>query len=192
MTDSTTAKGWLKKSNFSELGEKNPIQALVRIEAARMQATLFLERGLKSYSQWFERERNEVSDALSCDNDRTDEELTLTIKTCCPSQVPSHFEICMLTNEIISCLTALLQRLPVSKRLIEVHTRSKFGRGSGGKCTPSPSESKMTTTSSFSLERTDTSSLEHLPWLSGTRGFQNHLMNDWLWAQSEIPSSMFA
>jgi hypothetical protein len=50
MTDSTTAKGWLKESNFSELGE-NPIQALVRIKAARMQATLFLKRGLKSYSQ---------------------------------------------------------------------------------------------------------------------------------------------
>jgi hypothetical protein len=33
MTDSTTAKGWLKKSNFSELG-KSPIQASVRIEAA--------------------------------------------------------------------------------------------------------------------------------------------------------------
>ncbi len=33
MTDSTTAEGWLKKSNFSELG-KSPIQASVRIEAA--------------------------------------------------------------------------------------------------------------------------------------------------------------
>jgi hypothetical protein len=32
MMDSTTAEGWLKKSNFSELG-KSPIQASVRIEA---------------------------------------------------------------------------------------------------------------------------------------------------------------
>jgi hypothetical protein len=33
MTNSTTAEGWLKKSNFSKLGE-SPIQASVRIEAA--------------------------------------------------------------------------------------------------------------------------------------------------------------
>ncbi len=154
--DGTTAKRWLKKSNFSELGEKNPNQASVRIKATRMQATLFLKRGLKSYSQWFKGERNKVSDALSCDNDRTDDKLTLTIKTCCPSQVPSHFKIPLLPNEIILWLTALLQQLPVSKQLREVHTRRKLGCGSGGKSTPSPLESKTTTTLSFFLQRTDT------------------------------------
>ncbi len=157
MTDNTTAEGWLKKSNFSKLGE-NPIQASVRIEAARMQATLFLKRGLKSYSQWFKGERNEVLDALSCDKGRTDNKLTLTVKSCCPSQVSSHFEICPLPNKIISWLTALLQRLLVSERLSKVHTRSKLGCGSGGRSTPSPLESKSTTTLSFSLGRTDTSS----------------------------------
>jgi hypothetical protein len=191
MNDSTTPKNGSKKK-ISKLGEKNPIQALVRIKAPRMQATLFLKRGLKSYSQWFKGERKKVSDALSCDNDKTDNKLTLTIKTCCPSQVSSHFEICPLPNKIISWLTLLLQQLPVSKRLREVHTRSKLGHGSGGKSTPSPLESETTTTSSFSLKRTNTSSLEHLPWLSGMQSFQNHLMNDWLRAQSEIPSSMFA
>jgi hypothetical protein len=35
MTDSTTAEGWLKKSNFSKLGESK-IQSSVRIKAARM------------------------------------------------------------------------------------------------------------------------------------------------------------
>ena len=50
MTDSTTAEGWLRKSNFSELGESK-LQALVRIEAARMQATLFMSLGIKNYSQ---------------------------------------------------------------------------------------------------------------------------------------------
>ncbi len=97
MTDSTTAEGWLKKSNFSELGE-NPIQASVRIEAARMQTTLFLERGLKSYSQWFKGERNEVSDALSHDNDRTDDELILTIKLVAPPRFP-------LTSRFVRCQT---------------------------------------------------------------------------------------
>jgi hypothetical protein len=52
MTNSTTAEGWLKKLNVTELG-KSPIQALVQIAAAPMQATLFMLLGLNSYSQWF-------------------------------------------------------------------------------------------------------------------------------------------
>ncbi len=36
----------------SKLG-KSPIQASVRIEAARKQATIFLSLGIKCYSQWF-------------------------------------------------------------------------------------------------------------------------------------------
>jgi hypothetical protein len=37
MTDSTMAKGWMKKSNFSKAGD-NPIQALTCIDAARKYA----------------------------------------------------------------------------------------------------------------------------------------------------------
>jgi hypothetical protein len=58
MTNSMTAKGWLKKLNFSKLGE-NPTQASVRIEAAWKQATLFLFLGIECYSQCFEGERNQ-------------------------------------------------------------------------------------------------------------------------------------
>ena len=85
-------EGWLKKSNFSELG-KSPIQASARIEACRMQAILFMSLSIKCYSQWFPGERNQVSDTLSCDNDRSNKELTSVIKSFCPLQVPSHFEI---------------------------------------------------------------------------------------------------
>jgi hypothetical protein len=74
MTDSTTAEGWLKKSNFSELG-KSKIQSSVRIEAARMQATLFMSLGIKNYSQWFKGKSNEVSNALSSNDDRNAKEL---------------------------------------------------------------------------------------------------------------------
>jgi hypothetical protein len=134
MTDSTKAEGWLKKSNFSKLGE--PIQASARIEACRMQATLFMSLGIKCYSQWFPGERNQVSDALSHDDDRSGKELTSVIKSFCPLQVPSHFEILQLPNEIISWLTVLLLKLPVSVQLSKVHTRSKIGRGGVGMNTP--------------------------------------------------------
>jgi hypothetical protein len=134
MTNSTTAEGWLKKSNFSKTG-KSPTQASVRIEAAWKQATLFLTLGTKCYSQRFERERNQVSDALFCDNYRSNEELTNAIKSFCPSQVPSHYKILELAKEITSWLTALLLKLLVSVQLREEHTRSKIGRGSSGRNT---------------------------------------------------------
>ncbi len=82
-----------QKSNFSELCEC-PLQASVRIEAVQMQATLFLSLGIKCYSQWFEGERNHLSDILSHDDDRSDNELTNNaIKSFCPSQVHCHFKI---------------------------------------------------------------------------------------------------
>ncbi len=91
--------------------------------------------GIKCYSQWFAGERNQVSDALSHDDDRSNKELTNMIKSFCPSQVPSHFEILQLPKEIILWLTALLLKLPVSMQLSKVHMRSKIGRGDGGKNT---------------------------------------------------------
>ena len=143
--------------------------------------------GIKCYSQWFAGERNQVSDALFRDDDRSNEELTSVIKSFCPSQVPSHFEILQLPKEIILWLTALLLKLPVSMQLSKVHTRSKIGHGGGGKNTPIQLESKKISSSKTSPEITDTSSSVHLPWLSGRQDFQEHLMNDWLQAQSKIP-----
>ena len=190
MTDSTTAEGWLRKSNFTELNEC-PTQASVRIEAARKFATLMMESGIRSYSQWFKGIENEVSDALSRDDDRTDEELTHVIKSFCPSQVPSHFEIRPLPNEITSWLTALLLKLPVNERYNEVHTRSKIGRGGDGKSTWNPSESRATNSSKTSPENSDTRSSERLPWLSEKPDFRDQLMTPWLQAQSAVPSSVY-
>jgi hypothetical protein len=96
--------------NFSKLGE-DPIQALVGIEAARKQAQLFMSLGIKSYSQWFEGERNQVSDDLSCNEDRSNEELTRVLKFFCPSQLPSHFKIQPLPREILLKLAVLLLEL---------------------------------------------------------------------------------
>jgi hypothetical protein len=169
---STTAEGWLKKSNFSELGE-SPVQVSVRIEAAQTQASLFIPLGLKFYSQWFKGKANEVSDALSRNDDRSDDELTKIIKTFCPFQVPSRFEIHRLPNKITSWLTVFLLKLPVSKQLKEAHMRSKLGRGSAGKNILSLLESKMMTTLRTSRESTSTPSLVPLPWLSEKQDFQS-------------------
>jgi hypothetical protein len=75
MTNSTTLEGWLRKTNFSELGDK-PIQALVRLKAARMHAMNYMTTGIREYSQWFKGEYNVVAASLLRDNDWSDEELT--------------------------------------------------------------------------------------------------------------------
>jgi hypothetical protein len=52
MTNSTTSKGWLCKTNFSKLKE-DPIKATVRLEVARMHTTHYITLGIREYSQWF-------------------------------------------------------------------------------------------------------------------------------------------
>ena len=92
MTDSSTSEGWSYKTNFKEDAEE-PIQATVRLEVARDHSHRFMENSIKDYSQWFPGRDNDVSDALSRDDDRDDEELISVLNTFVPSQLPIHFRI---------------------------------------------------------------------------------------------------
>ena len=78
-----------------------------------------MEARVKNYSQWFAGKYNDVSDALSWDDDRSDEELTIILHTFVPYQVPSHFEIVPLPSKISSWLILLLQRMPMKEQLLE-------------------------------------------------------------------------
>jgi hypothetical protein len=133
-----------------------------RIEVARMHASLFLKKGIKAYSQWFKGEENNVADALSHDNNRSGDKLTLIIKSFCPSQVPSCFKNLQLPKEIISFLTVLLRKLPMKEQLREEHMRSKLVRGEDGRNMPIPLALKMTFTSRTSHKKNTTSSLAPL------------------------------
>ena len=186
MTDSSTSEGWLRKTNFNEDGE-SPIQATIRLEVSRGDAKRMLKNKVKNYSQWFPGRMNEVSDALSWDNDRSDEELTHIFRLHTPSQIPSHFKIVPLPKEISSWLILLLQRLPVKEQLQERHTRTKLGRGQDGKSTPSQLGSTTTSSSTTSPAANGPDSWKPLPWLSAKGGFQDSLMTPWLRAQSEVP-----
>ena len=64
MTDSTTSEGWEAKTNFKEDGA-DPIQATVRLDAARVHTCRLMDYQIKDYSQWFRGKDNDVSDALS-------------------------------------------------------------------------------------------------------------------------------
>jgi len=190
MTDSSTSEGWSRKTNFKEDGEE-PIQATVRLEVARGHARRFMENGIKDYSQWFPGKENDVSDALSRDDDRSDEELTNILKTFVPAQLPNHFRIVPLPNEIVSWLTSLLQKLPVKGQLQERHMRTKLGRGADGPSTATPSGSSTTGSLTTSQNTSGSSLLELSPWLCVEDVFQDQLMTPWLKAQSEVPFHMW-
>jgi hypothetical protein len=190
LTDSSTSEGWAKKTNFSEEGE-DPIQATIRIEVARGHAMRLLSVGIKDYSQWFPGKENDVSDALSRDDDRSNEELTNILRTFVPEQVPENFEIQPLPNEIVLWLTSVLQQLPVKEQLRERHTRTKLGRGGDGSNTSDPSELLRMSSSTDSAEDSASKSWAPLPWLCVAQDFRHQLMIPWLREQSEIPSRMW-
>ena len=96
-----TSSGWAYKTNFKEEGG-DPIEAAVRIEIARFFARLLMEHAIKDYSQWFPGDENNVSDALSRDYDRKDDELTHILYSCVPEQMPESFKIVPLPNLISS------------------------------------------------------------------------------------------
>ena len=146
MTDSSTSAGWLRKTNFREVigNDTDLIQAQVCIETAQHHATLFLQTGIKEYSQWFPGKENNVADALFHDFNCSACELTKILRETCPSQLPKHFQIAPLPNEISSWLTALLLKLPMQELLWEAHTRTTLGRGTVLPSTSEASESATT------------------------------------------------
>ena len=150
-----------------------------------------METEVKNYSQWLAGKFNDVSDALSRDDDRTDDELTSILRSSVPLQVPNHFEIVPLPNEISSWLTLLLQKLPVKEQLMEKHKRTKLGRGTGSDRGVIPPVSSTTTSSTILQEANESNSWEPLPWLCTGQGFQDQLMIPWLKAQSEVPYHMW-
>ena len=190
MTDSSTSEGWLRKTNFKE-DDEEPIQASIRIEVARTHAKQYMDIGLREYSQWFPGNENNVADALSREIDLTDDELTNLLRLRFPSQMPPHFKIVPLPNEIVSWLISLLQKLPVKEQLREKHMKSNLELGADG--TPTVNQSALSTTC-FSMDSSDingSKSSEPLPWLSAKDGSLNELMGPWLVNQSKIPSTLW-
>jgi hypothetical protein len=112
MTNSTTAKGWMQKSNFNKVG-KDPLQATVHADAARHHAPLFTDTGIKIYSQWFAGKLNNVADALSWDWHHDNKELTKEFRLHFPQQIWTYFKISPLPNKINSWLILCSNPVPV-------------------------------------------------------------------------------
>lgn len=124
-SDSSSATGWLRKSNFADSNTNEIVQMIT----ARHLASIILKSNSCLYSQWFAGDENVVADSLSRDFHIPDEILTSLIKRSTPQQVPFGFQINPLPKEIVSWLTNLLQNLPEKERWSKQPTRSKISHG---------------------------------------------------------------
>jgi hypothetical protein len=61
-TDSTTAMGWLRKSNLTD-----KLDETVQLATARRLANLIMSTESSLYSQWFPGSQNVIADSLSRD-----------------------------------------------------------------------------------------------------------------------------
>ena len=156
-----------------------------------MQATLFMSLGIKNYSQSFKGESNEVSNALSPDDDQDNKELINIFHAFCPSQIPSHFRIVPLPSKISSWLIALLQKLPANQQFNKVNMQSKLGHGNDSASTTN-ALGTTTSSSNISQDINESKSSKPFPWLCKKDGFRDQLMTNWLKTQSQVPFHMYA
>jgi hypothetical protein len=158
LTDSTTATGWLKKSNFADKEEE-----AAQLTTARKLASLILDLNSCLYSQWFAREDNIVADFLSRDFHLSNEQLTFLITTFAPKQVPFGFKIYRLPQEIVLWLTCLMQNLPSKQQWSQLPKPSKLWLGNATSLTLSQSELRMIHSWKNSINSNESGFSEHSP-----------------------------
>jgi hypothetical protein len=191
MTDSTTSAGWLKKTIFLEKGS-DPIKDTIRLKIAQQHSSHFTNHNIKEYSQWFPGKKNNVANSLSWDFDLDETEISKYLHLHYPSQLPPHFQVVPLPNELESWLISLLLQLPMKEQLREPHTKTRPEPNGDGMSTSSQSVSSMTSTWTHSPDVNETSSSAPSPQQFGKDNFQATLSKPRLQEQSKIPSRVYA
>jgi hypothetical protein len=186
MMDSTTLEDWMRKTIFKEDIDK--LQATIRFRVAQSHASQFMSANIREYSQWFQGSNNQVANALSCNFDQMDKELTQVLFTHVPAQVPPSFKIVPLSNKISSYVTLLLQRLRMQQRYSKEHRITTMGHGNIGGSTANPLVLAATTSLNKSHKTSNNISSALLSWLCVKGDFCNQLMLPWLLKQSAVPS----
>jgi len=103
-TDSTSAEGWLRKSNFNKDSQS------ANSKVMRNLATTMISAKCCLYWQWFEGKKNDVSDAPSHNHHISDSLLTSLLSTAFPHQLSNGLMIKPLQKEIGLWLICLLQK----------------------------------------------------------------------------------
>jgi hypothetical protein len=142
-TDSTSAAGWLRKSNFDD---RDPLH----LDIARETADLIMAQDSCLYSQWFRGKLNEVTDSLSRDDHLSDTDLMTVLHCNMPEQVPEDFKIYPLPPSVKLKIMTWLCSLPPAMQSPAAPQQSKIATGDIGRPTSRQSNSMMTHTSKLS------------------------------------------
>ena len=191
MGDSTTALGWLRRSNFRENGENNQ-DWRAKQKVARKLAGLVLDSETLLYKQWFKGSDNVVTDSLSRDlyymspNTHT-KFLQLTV----PQQLPNNFRIQQLPDRISCFILSTLQLLPVQARRLMQPKASELVLGNPGMLSYMVSDLKAQYSSKDVMHSNATSSSLPSPKLSERVLTLQDLKETWWKARSVPPSYMW-
>lgn len=122
-TDSATAAGWLKKSNFLDTTSTSKFS--IHLVVARKLASIVMESSTCLYAQWFLRDSNNIADALSRDHLSTNSELCASLLSLFPEQLPVGLIFLDLPEEIYSWILSLLRELANPPQLLPVYGHCK-------------------------------------------------------------------
>jgi hypothetical protein len=129
-TDSSSASGWLRNSNFSDKEDE-----AVQLTTARKLAELLILSESSLYSQWFPGKLNNISDSLSRNFHTPSSNLAFLLQS--------------LPPDFISWLTCLLLSQPQKELWSREPTRSKFALGLNSNLTYNQSDCPLTPTSTI-------------------------------------------
>ena len=132
MGDSTSAMGWLRRSNF-RLKEENDFEWKVKQNIARKLASLVLESKTMLYRQWFAGELNVVADSLSRDAYYLSQQShTSFLHSVASPQLPQNFHISPVPTEICYFISSMLEQLPVKELRLLPQKPSETALGNAG------------------------------------------------------------
>jgi hypothetical protein len=181
--DSTSATGWLRKSNFVEHSHR------LQLEASRHLAFLVLAAQTALYSQWFPGDENGTADVLSRDFHLSDHLLTAMLLSSLPTQVPPNFAICPLPPAVSCWLMSLLRSQPLTGASKKEPTRSSTWHGLAGHDGSSKLNCLTTSTWRLSSPSHGPDSSVPSPRQSAQLDFQEQLMTSLLPRPSPVPST---
>ena len=131
--DSTSAMGWLRRTNFRGEDESN-IDWMVKQRVGRKLANLVLGSKITLYSQWLKGTSNIVADSLSRDSYIFSQKThQLFLSSMIPTKLPNNFRIRPLPEKISSFITSTLQQLPVKQQRYRTPKPSELLLGTSGR-----------------------------------------------------------
>ena len=188
MGDSTTAMGWLRRSNFKQ-AEESDIEWEIKQNVARKLATLVLDAKQVLFKQWFKGELNVVADSLSRDlyflSPKTHENF---LNIVAPSQLPQNFQIKAVPEEIYSFIISTLEQLPVKELRLKPQKASELARGNVGILSSIASASSAHLSSMACPNSSQTSSCQPSPKQSGKQLSHQEIVDIW-WKERSVPQS---